>query len=436
MWSNGSRRRPVEPEKRVRLPSFTPLKMTEEKVRGFRDFYPKDKRLLNFIFNNWKSVAESYGYEEVDTPILELTKLYNKSGDEIPTQIYRFKDKKNRELALRPETTPSIARMIRSNPNLKNPLKWYSISQCYRYEKLQNSRGREFYQLNLDYLGSSSMQADAEVITTLIKILQSFKLTNKDFYIRISNRKLINDLLKDLKITRVKDIARLLDKRCKISDNELKLELFKLKLTEKQVSQLFKLLKISKLSEIKIKSEGLTELKELFSTLKKYKLDKFLQLDLSIMRGFDYYTSTVFEAFDKRGDFRSIAGGGRYDNLAGIPGVGYGFGDMVLKNLMKSKNLLPEIDNTIIGFIVPIRNLDKCIPIAEQLRKEKLNIGLDLLGRSISKNLDYIDKQKINYALIIGDDEIKKKKIKLKDMKTGKESLLSIKQVIKKLKSH
>ena len=112
--------------------------MTEEKVRGFRDFYPKDKRLLNFIFNNWKSVAESYGYEEVDTPILELTKLYNKSGDEIPTQIYRFKDKKNRELALRPETTPSIARMIRSNPNLKKPLKWYSISQCYRYEKLQN----------------------------------------------------------------------------------------------------------------------------------------------------------------------------------------------------------------------------------------------------------------------------------------------------------
>ena len=133
--------------------------MSTEKVKGFRDFYPEEKRTLNYIFSVWKSIAERYGYEEIDMPILESTSLYNKSGQEIPEQMYTFTDKSSRPLALRPETTPSIARMIRTNSNLKKPIKWYSISQCYRYEQSQLGRGKEFFQLNVDYLGTSSMQA-------------------------------------------------------------------------------------------------------------------------------------------------------------------------------------------------------------------------------------------------------------------------------------
>jgi len=407
--------------------------MTQEKVRGFRDFYPKEKRTINFLFSTWKDVAEKYGYEEVDMPILESVKLYSKSGDEIPTQIYRFKDKKGRDLALRPETTPSIARMISSKPDLKKPIKWYSISQCYRYERIQRGRGREFFQFNLDFLGTKSMEADAEVITTLIKILTSFNLTEKDFYIRISNRKLINDLFKDLKITCVKEIARLLDKRCKISDKELKQALKDLELSTKQISSVFKLLDTKELSKIKVKSEGLDELKTLFAIFKKYKLSKFIKLDLSIMRGFDYYTSTVFEAFDKKGDFRSIAGGGRYDDLAGVPGVGYGFGDLVLQLFLEENKKLPDLKNSTDILIIPINTLDNCIPIAETLREEGLKINLDVQERSISKNLDYANKQSIPYVLIIGENELQKNKVKLKNMSSGKEKLISIEKVAKEI---
>ncbi|MAF51308.1 MAG: histidine--tRNA ligase [Nanoarchaeota archaeon] len=407
--------------------------MTEEKVKGFRDFYPEDKRTSNYIFSIWKNIAELYGYEEIDLPILELTKLYNKSGDEIPTQIYRFKDKKDRDLALRPETTPSVARMVRSKPDLKKPLKWYSISQCYRYERLQKGRSREFYQYNLDYIGSKSMQVDAEVITTLIKILNSCGLTEKDFYIRISNRRLINDLFKDLKITNVKEMARLLDKRCKLTDKTLKQGLKDLELNEKQITSVLKLLKTDSLSKIEIKSEGLEELKELFSIFKKYKVEKYIKLDLSIMRGFDYYTSTVFEAFDKEGDFRAIAGGGRYDDLAGTPGIGYGFGDIVLETFLKEKNKLPSQANTTNLFIIPIDNLEKCIPIAEQLRQEGINVSVDLQEKGISKNLDYADKQSIPYVLIVGENELSKNKVKFKNMTSGEEKLISVDKVIKEI---
>lgn len=406
----------------------------KEKIKGFRDFYPEDKRIVNYIFSTWKTIAEKYGYEEIDMPILEPVDIYNKSGEEIPEQIFSFKDKNDNNVALRPETTPSIARMIRSNPNLKKPVKWYSISQCYRYEQLQRGRGKEFFQFNLDFLGTLSMQADAEVILTLIQILKLFKLTEKDFYIRISNRKLINDLFKELDIKCVKEVARLIDKKCKISDKDLRLSLKDLSLNQKQIKKLFELFEIKSLDKIKIQSSGLDELKILFNILKEYNVDKYCQLDLSVMRGFDYYTSTVFEAFDKNKKLRAIAGGGRYDNLAGLPGVGYGFGDIVLALFLKEKNLLPEIKNLTDILIIPINTLNRSLIIAEQLRKQNLNVSIDLLNRDISKNLDYADKLKIPYVIFIGENELKQKKIKLKNLKTGKEKILNIAEVTKEIK--
>lgn len=404
-------------------------------MKGFRDFYPKEKRISNFIFNTWKEVALSYGYEEIDLPILEETKIYNKSGEEIPSQIYRFKDKSKRDVALRPETTPSIARMIRANSNLKKPIKWFSISQCYRYEQLQKGRGREFFQFNLDYLGTKSIQSDAEVITTLIKILTSFTLTEKDFYIRVSNRRLLNDYYKEYKVLKTKEVSRILDKKGKIRDHEIKEQLEDLGLEKKQINALFDIFKIKDLNEIKIESKGLDELKELFDTLKDYGLGKFVELDLSIMRGFDYYTSTVFEAFDRNKKFRALAGGGRYDNLAEMPGVGYGFGDIVLALFLESKNLLPKETSETDIFIIPINTLQASIKIAEQLRKDNLKVSIDLLDRSISKNLEYTNKKEIPYAIIIGEDELKQKKVKLKNMTTGEERLVSPEDVSKIVKA-
>ncbi len=399
-------------------------------MKGFRDFYPEEKGKISYIFDIWKKIVEKYGYEEIDMPILENIEIYNKSGSEIPEQIYRFKDKKGREVALRPETTPSIARMIKAKPDLKKPIKWFSISQCYRYERLQKGRNREFFQLNVDYLGSKTMQADAEVIVTLINILKEFKLNEKNFYIKISNRKLMEDMFKECMVKNVKEVSRVLDKKDKLSEGELKKELKKLKLSDLQIKDLFKFFEIKRLEEIEVKSEGLEELKELFSILKKYKVSKYVELDLGVMRGFDYYTGTIFEAFDRKGKFRAIAGGGRYDNLAGVPGVGYAMGDIVLGLFVKNK--IPELKSKTEILIIPINTLNECLDIGEKLRKEGLNVEVDLLGRNISKNLDYANKKGIEYVLIIGEDELKKKKVKLKNMENGKEELLSLPSLVKK----
>ena len=240
----------------------------------------------------------------------------------------------------------------------------------------------------------------------------------------------MEDMFKECMVKNVKEVSRVLDKKDKLSEGELKKELKKLKLSDLQIKDLFKFFEIKRLEEIEVKSEGLEELKELFSILKKYKVSKYVELDLGVMRGFDYYTGTIFEAFDRKGKFRAIAGGGRYDNLAGVPGVGYAMGDIVLGLFVKNK--IPELKSKTEILIIPINTLNECLDIGEKLRKEGLNVEVDLLGRNISKNLDYANKKGIEYVLIIGEDELKKKKVKLKNMENGKEELLSLPSLVKK----
>jgi len=385
------------------------------------DLYPENKRIQNYLFNIFRSISEKYGYEEIEPPILESAEIYKKSGQEIPEQMYSFKDKSSRLLALRPETTPSIARMI-NNKSLSLPIKWFSISRCFRYEREQAGRAREFDQFNLDMIGSTSMQSDAEVIKTLVEILKSLKLTKKDFFIRISNRKLIDDLLKSINITNIKQVSQLIDKKDKLSEKDFILSLKDLDLNNKQIKDLQKIINISSLDKIKIESKGLTELKELFSYLKLYNILDYCKLDLSIMRGFDYYTSTVFEAFDTKKQFRAIAGGGRYDNLASFPGVGYGFGDRVILLLLK----IPELEKQVDYYIAPVNKkiIPKAIQIAEKLRKNS-TVELDLLNRNLSKQIKYASLI-TNNLIIVGEKDLKDKKITLRDLKTGKEKKILI----------
>ena len=389
------------------------------------DLYPKEKRIQNYLFNIFKTISLKYGYEEIEPPILESADIYKKSGQEIPQQMYTFKDKSSRLLALRPETTPSIARMIQ-NKSLQLPIKWFSISRCFRYEREQTGRAREFDQFNLDIIGSSSMQADAETIKTLIEILKALKLTKKDFFIRISNRKLIEDLLKSINIKNIKEVSRIIDKKDKLSEKDFKLALKDLKLSNQQILQLQKILKISSLNKIKIQSQGLQELKELFSYLKSYKIQDYCRLDLSIMRGFDYYTSTVFEAFDSKKQFRAIAGGGRYDNLASFPGVGYGLGDKILTLVLESKNKLPSLKKQIDYYIAPVSKsiIPKAIQIAEKLRKN-YTVEIDLLNRNLTKQIRYASSITQN-LIIVGEKDLKNKKITLRNLKTGKEKKILI----------
>ncbi len=404
-------------------------------MKGFKDYYPEEKRIQNYIFDKWKSIAEKYCFEEIDGPILEPVELYQKSGQEIPEQMYVLTDKSDRKLALRPELTPTVARMISQNPNIRKPLKWYSIGPFFRYEQPQFGRERQFFQFNMDILGARSMKADAEIITTAVKLMQSFGFTKKDFYIRISNRKLIQALLLELGIKQdsLKEIYRLIDKLCKISKKDFELTLKEKGLTQKQISSLLKLLEIKDLSKIKINNQGLDELKELFNYLKQYNILEFCRLDLSIMRGLDYYTSTVFEVFDSSRELRAIAGGGRYDELAkNCPGVGYAMGDVVLELFLKNKNKLPVLDRKIDFYIAAVnKNAEKeSIKIAETLRKS-YSVEIDLLERNLTKQLEYANSIKAEKVIILGPDEIKKKKLKIKDMKTGKEKLTTLKELIK-----
>jgi len=409
-----------------------------ERVKGTRDWYPEDKAKQNYIFNVWTSVAKSFGYKEVEGPILESEELYKQSGEEIPEQTYQLTDKSGRKLVLRPELTPTIARMIQQKKELKKPIKWFSIPRCFRYESPQSGRLREFYQFNLDCLGFSNMKADAEIIATAIEIMKKFNLSKKDFYIRISNRKIISSFLKNINLSYQQEVSRLIDKKDKLSLNDFKSALKECNVNELQIKQILKFLDISSVDEIKKYvndeqgSKGVEELSSLFYYLKKYNLSSYCKIDLSIMRGFDYYTSTIFEVFDSSKEFRAIAGGGRYD-VAGIPGIGYGMGDVVLELFLAKKKKLKQQEEKSKVYIITLdeSSLKASYEIASKLR-EFTTVEADIMDKNLTKQLTYANEIGSEYSIIIGKDELNKKKFKLKEMKTGKEQLLTEEQIIKK----
>jgi histidyl-tRNA synthetase len=340
-------------------------------------------------------------------------------------------------LAIRPELTPTLARMIaEKQKSLTKPIRWYSIARCWRYEQPQSGRLREFFQFNLDCLGSESMQLDAEVIATAAEIMKSFGLDETDFYIRLGNRKLIESMILSagIKKSELKDVSRLIDKLEKIGEKNFSLSMKDLKIDDETTENLLKILKINDVKDIDEEAldeegkSGLKEIKELMKYISYYKLEKYVEFDASIMRGFDYYTSTVFEVFDRSRKYRAVAGGGRYDNLVQdfggekLAGVGYGMGDVVLQLFLEEKKKLPEYKKGIDYFVAVMNEncLAYAIKVAAKLRK-KYNVEIELLGRNISKQFNYADKIKAEKVIIIGDDEAEKKIVKIKDLKTGSE---------------
>jgi histidyl-tRNA synthetase len=329
-----------------------------ERLPGFRDFYPEplpntdvwsaDAR--QYIFAKWRETARRYGFREYDGPPLESLELFTlKSGDEIVGQLYNFKDKGDRNVALRPEMTPTLARMIAAHErNYKKPIKWFALPQLFRYERQQKGRLREHFQLNADLIGETDPAADAELIALLIDTLRSLGLTEKDFVIRVSSRDAWHDFFQTRrqKVEGRNDEAdayeffQAIDKLERTAPEESDKKLAALGVSLAEVNQFIE------------SGEPTAQLKSILDNLAARGLRDFVKVDYHVIRGLAYYTGVVFEAFDRKGEFRAIAGGGRYDNLiklisggkVNLPALGFGMGDVVLLELLKARGLLPKFD--------------------------------------------------------------------------------------------
>ena len=411
-----------------------------KKLRGFRELYPEEMEARAIIFKKMKEISRNFNFKEIDTPSVEPLDLFKmKSGEEIVSQTFSFIDKGNREITLVPEITPIVARMVAQRKNMIKPIKWYSIPKLWRYEEPQSGRLREFYQYNADIFGISGVEADAEIIALSQAILESLGLRDK-YIMRISDRLLMEEILKNFKIKEVGSALRLIDRMEKIGENKFKEEFEKIS-KDVDIMEFIKLK--GDLNLIEKKLDGiigesiLNRLRNLEEYLKEYDYGNFI-FDLSIVRGIAYYTGIVFEAHDYKGELRAILGGGRYDNVVSlfdgenVPAVGFGMGDAVLEILMKRENLWPNVRQRPDYFIAVQGNARKLgIIVAKSLREKGYIVDLDLSNKPLSNQMKYADKIESKYVIIIGENEMKKNIVNVREMESGKQIEIKVEDLLK-----
>ena len=395
--------------------------------KGTKDTLPEEKILQDFIVSTIQNVFQKYGFLPLDTPTLEMFDILSSKyagGEEILKETFKLKDQGNRELGLRYDLTVPLARFIAMNPQIKFPFKRYQIGKVFRDGPVSSNRVREFLQVDADIIGARTFLADAEIIALTSEIFDSLDIP---VTIRINNRKILNAILQESNISDQSAILTI-DKLDKIGLEGVKKELRQKGINEiEQLIRLIQIKDIDKLDSLLTDQEGTNELKNLIKYLDLFDV-KNIQLDFSLARGLTYYTSTIFEVNTKKMK-ETIAGGGRYDNMIGmfmqkkqeIPAVGISFGISRIINLIKQ-----EKKSLIDYYIIPINTLEKSITIASRLRKNGLKIDIDLNKRGISSNLDYANKLGIEKVIIIGEKELKQNKVKIKNMKTGKEDLVEV----------
>src|SRR3954469_20925729 len=361
--------------------------MKTKALPGFRDFYPADFSLRAHIFQTWRAIATRYGFEEYDGPPLEPLDLFTaKSGEEIIGQLYNFRDKGDREVALRPEMTPTLARMVAARAGeLRKPIRWFSIPQLFRYERQQRGRLREHFQFNCDLIGEAGTLADAEIIGLAIDVMRAFGLSSSDVRVRLSDRRLLNQLLysPDLNVTQVAAVYAWLDKQGRGAQAATAQRLQELNVDPDIISFLdaaCQVRDIGKLRRVLAKKPELQgsviHLDEVVTSLQAMGLGDFIEIDLGVVRGLAYYTGTVFEIFDAGKTLRAICGGGRYDNLLDavggveLPAGGFGMGDVVLGELLKDKKVAPADVSSIDVFLAFISqdDLPPVLSLAHRLR--------------------------------------------------------------------
>ncbi|MDQ8179515.1 histidine--tRNA ligase [Pelagicoccus sp. SDUM812005] len=411
---------------------------------GFREFYPEDYAQRKHIFQIWRQVARRFAFQEFDGPILESLELFTtKSGPEIESQLFCFEDKGGRQVSLRPELTPSLARMVAARANgLKRPIKWFSIGDNFRYERMQKGRLRCFTQLNVDLLGEQGPSAEVELIGLLVQTLIGFGLTEEDFFVRLSDRNLWMLYLAahGYEGEAIGSILGVVDKWERMPEDKLLAQLQEVageKAAELKAA-VDTFLKLDSLEAIRDCFAGLAAeeaaTEELSARLVDWKVvldglgamgfGGFVKIDLSIVRGLAYYTGFVFEAFDKKGEFRALAGGGRYDALVkkmggpDMPAVGFGMGDVVLGELLKARGKMPEFVDTVDFFAVTGGDDEKLAALSDValLRQAGYSVEYQLKAQAFGKQMKAAVSSGARFSLIYGSEELEKGVVKLRNL--------------------
>lgn len=426
--------------------------LSPQPYKGTRDYYPEDKRIQGYIFSVWKKVSESFGYEEYGAPILEPLEIYAaKSGKELANeQTYTFDDRGGRVVAIRPEMTPSVSRLVAARrQEMAYPARLYSIANFMRYERPQRGREREFWQLNVDIFGVDGVQAESEIISMADAIMKAYGAGDEDYVIKVNNRKLINFMMAQylgLEAVEAGLMVKLFDRRNKISESDFEYQAREILGDNadsgfEKVQGLLNAKTMADLPEEIRSSSAVLEVQELFTLLDRSGV-KSVTFDITLMRGLDYYTGTVFEVFDTDPDNnRSIFGGGRYDGLVGLFGaepisaVGMAPGATTMENFLNSHNLMPVFISRTDAYVISLGDTTKAsTKLSSDLRKAGLNVELDVTGRKLDKQIRTASKKQIANMIFVGQEEVDSSVYTLKNTETQEEQKLSIEDIISTLR--
>jgi histidyl-tRNA synthetase len=427
--------------------------MSQGALPGFRDFYPDQLATRNYLMKAWRDVARRYGFVEYDGPPLEPLDLYTrKSGEEIVGQLYNFTDKGGREVALRPEMTPTLARMVAARANaLRKPIRWFSVPQLFRYERQQKGRLREHFQLNVDIIGESSVAADAELLAVAIDVMRTLGLTSADVRARVSDRRLLSALLRHSGVqdTELPALFAAIDKMGREPREVTLGKIEKAVASGDARTQVAQLLERSRdLDAIASAFAGSSDVEREVTAMRDYLsfvdalgAGDWVDFDLSIVRGLAYYTGKVFELFDAKGEFRAICGGGRYDDLLSnigdvdLPALGFGMGDVVLTEILRARELLPTPELATDYWIAADDDalLPEVMSIAGKLRAKAASVEYALKSQSLSRQLKTASSTGVRNVVLLRRTDYDRGMVTLKTMADGSERSMSLNALIDSL---
>jgi histidyl-tRNA synthetase len=409
------------------------INMKFQPPKGTRDFLPEEMFRRNIVSNKIRKIFENYGYGEICTPAFEdFDLLSKKSGPDIENEIYAFKDKSDRKLGLRFDPTVPICRIVSSDASLKQPIKFFYVTNMWRYDQPGKARWREFWQAGLELIGTKRPESDAEILSIVYESLKSVGI--KKFYFKINSRSIVESLIKEAGIEEKNklDVFRAIDKLAKIGERGVVDELAKSNIPKKSIDKLLDLIKSTK------KLKELDELENIKMLAEKMGVDN-IKIDFSIVRGIDYYTGFVFETFvEGKEDIGSVASGGRYDTLVklyggqDLPAVGFGIGIDRIMDVVELEEKYFPVDLYVATVDDSVKK--DVLEIVQKIRRKGIGVDMDLMGRNLKKQLEYINAIKIPFCIVVGKNEIQSKKFKLKDMDRKSEKDLNVEGIIKELK--
>lgn len=407
--------------------------------RGTRDFPPDEKRLQKWLFREFEAVSDLFGFEHIDFPVLESEDLFvRKAGEEITEQLYNFVDKGGRRVSLRPELTPSLARLaLQRGKGLPLPAKWYAIGQCWRYERATRGRRREHYQWNMDIIGVSGVEAEAELLAAITTFFQRVGLTSKDVGIKISSRKVLHHVLTSAGVDDDKfgPVCVIVDKMEKLSKDKIVAALEEIGLSTSAIDHILAALVVKDISELADLlgegNEAVQDIHRIFELAKSYGYDDWIVFDASVVRGLAYYTGIVFEGFDRDGQLRAICGGGRYDELLGTfggenqPCAGFGFGDAVIIELLKDRNLLPSLRPSVDDLVLPMEESLRPAACAAATRLRNAGRRVDVVlepGKRMKWAFKHAERCGASRLVLLAPDEWERGVVRVKHLESREEA--------------